>query len=337
MPLFVYIIIGLLAVLFGIIIYLKLRKPLILSKIIKNVIIFLEFVVLVIAWALYIGLHLLPILNLWFIFIYLIYPIVWIYFYLQGNKLKKHGQSNIIVFGGKGSGKSLLFQKLIIMESNRPLSNIDFGYNDIVNPHTYFQSIAPNDSKKMITNKLVIVNKNPLWEKRNYYFDDTNMFASNTEDAFLKQYFTSMNLFILGQRHFYDSCTILNAQSLDRIYKNLRELQLDGYISVQYQIGFNSRLISSLPIFKKYVFINYIYYKNYETARMGKLPYKEVAFLDKMMSAAHVGSGRALEKIYNAENGKIYRSTVVLKKKSLKYDTRVYHQWLFGFKVSDEK
>lgn len=300
------------------------------QKFLKGFVDVIQFIAIILIWAIWIGLHLLFLLSPWFLLLYIIYPIVYLVFWFKSLKLKKYGQANVIVHGGKGSGKSLLFQKLILLDKET-LGNIDFGYNKVVSPFDFYESISPNDTKKMMLNKLVLIKKNDFYEGKNYYFDDTNMFASNTEDAFLKKYFTSMSLFILGQRHFYNSCSILNAQSLERIYKNLRELQLDGYLKAERNIGFG-RFISALPIFNKYVFINYLYHSNYNSAVQGLLPYKEIAILDTAMSSLHVGAGRALEKIYNAENGLIFRSTVALKKKSIKYDTREYHKWIFGNK-----
>lgn len=287
--------------------------------------------VIIIVWFAWLWLHLLPLTQAWALFLYLAYPIAWLIFTLQGMRLVKYGQANNIVFGGKGKGKSLIFQYLI-NHDKQPLGNIDFGKNKVVPPFQFFESIRPNTSRTMIDNTLTIVQKITSFEGRNYYFDDTNMFAPNIEDSYLKQHYKSMALFILGQRHYYNSCTILNAQSLDRIYKNLRELQLDGYIKARGQLGFG-KLLSYLPIFRKYVFLSYIYYEQYETANSGKLPYKEIAVLDKTLSPLHVGAGRALEKIYNAENGLIFSGFVALKKKHIYFDTREYHKWLFGYEA----
>lgn len=289
----------------------------------------LGWTIVILAWILFIGFWMLWIVFPYAIIGYIFIPLI-IILYIKLMKYKFYGyMGNVILFGGKGSGKSLTQQYLIYNEKTKPLGNIDFGYNDIVSPKEYYESIAPNNSRSMINNTLTQVEKNESWEGRNYHFDDTNMFAPNTEDSYLKTYYKAMSLFILGQRHFYNSYTVMNAQSLERMYKNLRELQLDGYIKALKNNGFGW-FWRKLPILKKYVRIKVRYYSQYESALHGKLPFEKLGILNRGVGLAYTTTPESIKMQYEAENGIIRDFALWLKKDKIKYDTREYHKWLFG-------
>lgn len=307
------------------------RRKALTGKVVDYVLDFIIYLIIVTIWAIWIALHLLFLMYPIAIALYLFYPVFWIIRFLSTSKFKKYSNGRIIVYGGLGKGKSLLFSRMISLDKNKPLGNVDFGYNEIVHPKKYFESIAPNTFKNFISNSIIKQNKVESWEGRNYYYDDSNTYMPNLDDNYLKKEYPSMASFLLIQRHLYNSTTKINAQTVERMYILLRELQMDGYIKARFTLGFQ-RIIRSLPIFNKFVFVGYYYYE-LDEAR-GKLPYSEIALLDKMASPLHVGAGRALEKIYNAENGNIVGGVITIPKKSLKYDTRYFHELVFGFKAT---
>lgn len=283
-----------------------------------------------IAWLLF-GVYWL----LWLVFpgmvlVYIFLPFV-IFGFIKLNSIKylQYAQANVILFGGRGTGKSLNQQYLIKHEKKKSLGNIDFGYNDVVSPFEFYEHIRPNDARRMINGTLVLVKKIEAYEGRAYYFDDTNSYAPNTEDAYLKKYYTSMSLFILIQRHLYNSYSVLNAQSLERMYKNLRELQLDGYIKSLGLRGWGWFWLR-LPIIRKYVRLTVRYYSQYNSALNGKLPFEKLGILNRTVGIAYTTTPDALKKMYEAENGVIRDFALWLNKKHLKYDTREYHKHIFG-------
>lgn len=282
------------------------------------------------AWLLFVLYWLVWLVFPGMVLIYIFLPLI-IFGFIKLNSIKylNYAHSNVILFGGRGTGKSLNQQYLIFHEKTKPLGNIDFGYNDIVSPFKYYEHIRPNDARAMINNTLVIVKKIEAYESRAYYFDDTNSYAPNTEDAYLKKYYTSMSLFILIQRHLYNSYSVLNAQSLERMYKNLRELQLDGYIKSLSLKGWGWFWLR-LPIVRKYVRLNVRYYSQYDSALAGKLPFEKLGILNRTLGVAYTTTPEALKKMYEAENGIIRDFALWLNKKHIKYDTREYHKHIFG-------
>lgn len=307
------------------------------KKILRYIGLGLGWTIVVIAWTLFVAFWLLWLVIPHMILVYIFLPlIIMLYIKLKSMQFLSYAQANVILFGGRGSGKSLTQQYLIIHEKNKPLGNIDFGYNEIVSPFDYYEHIRPNDARAMINNQLTIVEKKHEYEKRSYYFDDTNAYAPNTEDAYLKKHYTAMSLFILIQRHLYGSYSVLNAQSLERMYKNLRELQLDGYIKSLGVRGWGW-FWNKMPIIRKYARIKVRYYSQYQSALNGKLPFEKLGIINATVGGLYTTTPDALKKMYEAENGIIKDFAIWLRKDKIKYDTREYHKHIFGYPSPDTK
>lgn len=291
--------------------------------------------IIIMAWVLWVAFWISWLVIPYMILAYIFIPLIVVIFVkLKSLMFLQHARANIILFGGRGSGKSLTQQYLIFKDrDNKPMGNIDFGYNEVVSPYKFYEHISPNDSRRMINNTLVLVKKIKDYEGRNYYFDDTNSYAPNTEDAYLKKYYTSMSLFILIQRHLYNSYTVMNAQSLERMYKNLRELQLDGYVKALGHRGWGF-VWSRLPVLRGFVRIKVRYYSQYESALNGQLPFEKIGAVNKGLEMGGMGyttSAEATKKMYEATNGMIKDFALWFHKKHLRYDTREYHKHIFGY------
>lgn len=307
-----------------------------LKETIKGLLISLKWIVIILVWVLFIAFWFVWLFFPYMILVYIFLPLIIIIFQVfQSMQLRGYASANIILFGGRGDGKSLA-QSWLIMKDNqtnsvRPISNIDYGYNDVIDTHLFYESINPNTARNMINNTLKIVQKIERYEGANYFWDDTNAYAPNTEDAYLKTYYKSLNLFVIIQRHLYNSYSVFNAQSLERMYKNLRELQLDGYIKALGVRGKKEHYIwNRLPIIRKYVRIKVRYYSQYESALKGRLPFEKLGILNNAVGVAYTTTPEALKMQYEAENGVIKDFAIWYKKSQIRYDSREYHKHIFG-------
>lgn len=277
--------------------------------------------------------HILLFAFAWYIIpiIYFIWFILWIINKFAVMSVKKLTYYNAIIFGGKGSGKSNLMAFMAYLRrKDKPLSSIEFGFTEVVPPETYFESIAPNNYKNMITGKVQKVIKNEAWEGRPYFDDDTGIRFPSHEDTALKKKYDSMSLFIPIQRHLYNSNTILNVQSIDRVWKILRELQVDGYIKALEVKGWKNIVWNTIPILKNHIRLKIRYYENHAAAEAGMLPFDQTGLADKMLDNVHMSQGRALKEIYESSNGNIKEIKIWIKKKHIVYDTRQFHKTFFG-------
>lgn len=307
-----------------------------LKETLKHLILFLKWVVIIFVWVLFIAFWLVWLFFPYMILVYIFLPLIIIIFQVfQSMILRGYASANVILFGGRGDGKSLA-QSWLIMKDNqtntvKPMSNIDYGYNDVIDTHLFYESISPNASRNMINNTLKIVQKVGQYEGANYYWDDTNAYAPNTEDSYLKTYYKSLNLFVIIQRHLYNSYSVFNAQSLERMYKNLRELQLDGYIKALGVKGKKEHYVwNRLPIVRKYVRIKVRYYSQYQSALMGRLPFEKLGILNNAVGVAYTTTPEALKMQYEAENGVIKDFAIWYKKDQIRYDSREYHKHIFN-------
>lgn len=290
----------------------------------------LQWTVIILGWSLLVTM----------VVITLIFPIMWLItpllliivvtlLKMAENNYRNYAHQNIIIFGGRGKGKGLLFQKAINLET-QVLSNIDYGKDcTVVSPSVYFESIKPNTFKQMIEGKHTQVKLNPNWEKVPYYLDDTAVYFPNTEDSYLKQTYKSMNLFIVIQRHLYNSYTVINTQSLERVYKNLRELQTDGYIKALGTYGKQEHYIwNRLPILRHFMAVKYRYYENYDSAVNGLLPFEKLGLINRTSEPLYTTTASALKEQYEGQNGVIRDGIAWLGKKNINYNTRYFKQLL---------
>lgn len=294
----------------------------------------------VFTYTLAILLHLLIFAFAWFLLpvLFIFYFVLWVINTLNQIYTLDLSHINGIIFGGKGSGKSSLTAAMVYLNRKiNPLGSVDFGYNEVLNPDTYFNSIAPNTFKDMISGTIKTVIKHTTWEGRTYFLDDGGIYFPSHEDKDLTDKFKSMALFVPIQRHLYNSNTIINVQDLERIWVKIRELQVDGYIKAVHVWGFKSRLWNVIPFLHKYVHIKYRYYETKNSALMGMLPYNRSGLVDKMSDGLHMSQGAVTKELYNATNGNIVEKGFFIKKKSIKYDTRLFHKKFFGNSIAAQR
>lgn len=245
--------------------------------------------------------------------------IVFLYFFFRNLSAKKYlknafTSNNTIVFGKKGKGKDLIFQEVINLRKKEIYhANTNYGHN--------FKRCTPNDLAlgensydKFIEDKIEILDKkNYPYENEDFYFSDAGVvFPSQYDNLLHKKYKTFPVAYALS-RHLWHNNIHCNVQSLDRIWKPLRE-QADAYIKCNhaYKIPF-------------YMVVSFTSYDKYSSAQQELLPLN-----------AHLlnGQSKLNKEQFEATNGKIKKYLVFIPKRKIKYDTREYHKIIFGYQAS---
>lgn len=235
------------------------------------------------------------------------------------KKLKKcFSKNNVIVYGKKGSGKDLLFQAVINARHEDYYSNISYGgkyhkckVSDL--------NLGSNTYESFINGNVEILKKKTLpFEKKDFYLSDCGIILPSQYDSMLHKQFKGFPISYALSRHLWNNNIHCNTQSLDRVWKALRE-QADTYIRVQHTVK------SFFPGMLK---IYFTIYDKYESARA-----------NKTMLGSRVWNkySKAQKDLYIAENGLIEERFLYISKKKIYYDTRAYHKILFGRKYSKKK
>ena len=248
-----------------------------------------------------------------FLILFFVALLILIYFIiseiLNVSYLKKRfDNGNVIVFGHKGKGKDLLFQKVINKRKNKNyFSNIDYGkkYNNL---DMCMLDLAPNTFENMIENNIVKIIDPLGCENTDIYISDGGIYFPSQYDTLLNKKYRSFGLAYALSRHLWNNNIHVNTQALSRVWKLLRE-QADTYIKCRYTLKLPFILITFYTIYDKY-----------SSADNDIRPIK-ARFRNKI--------SKAETDIYNGTNGLIKNGFIVQLKRSVKYDTRIFKNIIF--------
>lgn len=214
---------------------------------------------------------------------------------------------NVIVVGKKGTGKDLLFNKVINKRKSFYYANIPYndkyGYK-IITPKDI--SIYPNTYEQFLENKLKKV-KRIFYENKDIYLSDGGIVLPSYMDSRLYKTYPSLPCYYALSRHLYNSNLHVNVQNLGRVWKALRE-QADFYCVCKRTI--------KIPFF---LITRVITYDKYQSVEQGLMPMKN-SFLNKHQ--------RAIYQEYKALYGDIRCGYVIQRKCKVKYDTRYFEKVL---------
>jgi len=223
--------------------------------------------------------------------------------------VKVFKSGNVITFGKKGNGKDVVHAMVIHLRKKGHYSNIPYDKNTIILAPAQY-SVGLNDYKNFISGN-VIKCKKLLLEGYDYYLSDGGIVLPSQYDTFLDKQYPGFPIAYALSRHLWGSNVHVNSQALDRVWKKLRE-QADNFVMCRSCTNLGTHLLVSVRIYEKY-----------STALQGLAPMKN-SFLNKY--------ARAEYNLYKAQNGSIEDLLLFVPKKWLKYDTRYFHQVLFGSK-----
>jgi len=249
----------------------------------------------------------------WIIFIAaMIGAIFAVVFLVRAWLFKRHlkrefTRCNVIVAGKKGSGKDLLFQAMINARKKPYYANISYGgkYRHVGLREI---SLSPNTPQDFIKDNITMIER-CFTEDTDIYISDGGIYLPSYLDSVLYKQFPSLPIFYPLSRHISHSNIHVNVQNFGRVWKALRE-QADAFVYVKKTL--------SLPGF---LLIRATWYDKYESAE---------ARLEPVRNRIFNKYSKAETDIYKASNGDIRQGWFIMRKASVKYDTRAFEKVLYG-------
>lgn len=237
-----------------------------------------------------------------FIISIIILSIILIINYFNKQKLKTHfNNSNVIVYGKKGSGKDILFN-FITNTRKKYYSNIPYTNKN-------YQLITPNDLKLGDNSFENLLNNNiekTEWDYQegiDFFISDCGVYLPSQFDSVLHKKYKGLPLFYALSRHIGKHNVHCNAQNLERIWKALRE-QADIYIKTLKTIKLPFLLIVKYRIYDKY----------------------SSAVNDIRITKGSIFHTSDNIKIQNANVGEIKEGFIIVTKFKTKYNSRYFKQ-----------
>lgn len=262
---------------------------------------------------------------------------------------------NHIVFGNKGKGKDLLYQLAVIKKFKKEhkknpnkinyLSNVDYGYGyshikikDLELVAKIDDKIYSNTYKEFIDDTLTKVAKIDKYEGLPLLISDGGIIFPSNEDVYLMKRYPTFPVFFALSRQLLDMMIGINTQALNRIWIKLREQQ-EAYIRCNHTTPLYKSALQKIwpyiPFLRKYYFINVTYYEKYESAEQGLRPFSTLGMLDHMGEKLKTSVAMAMKKQYESEHGVIKEFTCLVKLADVKYDTRIFHDKLYGITYAE--
>ena len=215
---------------------------------------------------------------------------------------------NVIVFGAKGKGKDLVFQKVIAKRKEAYFSNMDYGYN-----HNYIKlsdlELGSNTYENFINDNVQRVEKKEDLERADIYISDAGIYLPAQYHYLLDKKYKSLPIFYALSRHLYNNNVHVNTQALNRVWDKLRE-QADSYF----------KALKTVKVFGL-LFTKVRYYETYQVANENRAPMRR-RFLNKY--------SKALSDEYEAYNGLVFDMWIVQRVSKVFYDSRYFHRVVFG-------
>ena len=237
--------------------------------------------------------------------------VFFIHFITKKRIVNEFKRSNVIVFGKKRKGKDILFQCVINARKTKYFSNINYGGKKVlVSPKEV--SVSPNTYVNFINNHISIIKKDKRLEGVDVYLSDGGIILPSQYDSVLHKTFPSLPIAYALSGHLWNNNIHINTQNLERVWKALRE-QADYFIKIRRRI--------ILPFF---IVLFTTEYDKYQSASESLMP---------MPSRMLNQYSRAESDKFTATHGFIKNGFIIVRKKSLHYDTRAYHKIIFGKKA----
>lgn len=316
-----------------------------------------QYLIYFYCWLVIIIFTLVPIIFfrwwVWVLTIFAIFYVLWrVYMWSHRRQFLWRILGRSIFFAGpRSSGKGATIalgvkamESFWLMKRKAPLSSIAINNSIVVNPYYYFESIGYT-FKDMLwgwsPNRKIAI-KNDDWEGRDYLLLDGGIYYPSHEDKDLTTMFPATPNFIATMGHSYAANLWTDSQMMMRLWIKLREQVADGYVLADYtQFGsrreFAQRIYDSIPWVRRHLIIHIRYYSMLESFEKRMLPWVKPGIADVAMGPLHVGAGYSNIKLFEAANGVVRSYSLLVKRKWLRYDSRVFHELFFGHKSPGSK
>lgn len=219
---------------------------------------------------------------------------------------------NVIVSGRKGYGKDVLFNAVINWRKKTYHSNLNYG-GDYKPFDIKELEITPNTYDNFIKGTITKVNKDETFENSDIYISDGGVYLPSQADYLLHKTYPSLPITYALNRHMFNNGIHVNAQRIERIWKALRE-QADYFVLMR-------KRPLKLPFF---LVLFTTEYDRYESAKKELQPMKNT-LLNKY--------SKAEKDLFTANNGFVKNGILIVRKGSLHYDSRAFHEIIYGYKA----
>lgn len=278
-----------------------------------------------------------------------------------GSYLKNN---NVHMFGYRRKGKDLAIQSYIIWRFKKRydkiikkhklkneveikdyfnanplyLSLYDYGYGCKIVDIKEFE--LKHENGKYVTYDDFIQGKPITAKKLNHYegldliLGEAQLGLPNTEHNTLDKYYPWLPVFIALSGHLYNMNIIINSQEYSRVWIKLRGQQ-DTYMRAIKTLPVNktwfSRIYKYLPFFRKNLYTKVRVFEEQQSAENNTLPFKAIGAVNEVGKNVYLTSGQATKEQFEATNGVIVDYWIKTKRKDIAYDTRVFHEKIFGY------
>jgi len=231
---------------------------------------------------------------------------VWEYFNVK-HLAELFQKCNTLTFGAKGSGKDVVFQKVINFRKKPYYAIMPYG-----GKYTHLDvkdvNVSPNTYENFIKGNTSVVKKT-LKENMDFYISDAGVILPSHYDGLLSKEYPSFPIAYALSRQLWHMNIHMNTQAIDRPWIKLRE-QADSFIKARGCLNLGFALL--------------VFFRTFEKKKSADMD------MSPMGGSFLNAYGRAESKVYVATYGKIKNGWFLIRKKKIAYDTRYFHYVLFG-------
>lgn len=234
------------------------------------------------------------------------------HFFTKARIKQAFKQGNVIVTGRKGFGKDILFQSVINWRKEKYLSNLNYGGK--FQPFNLKDlELTPNTYHNFVKGTIEKCEKKEGFEKTDIYISDGGVYLPSQADYLLHKTYPSLPITYALNRHLFANGIHVNAQRIERIWKALRE-QADYFVLMR-------KRPLKLPFF---LVLFTTEYDRYESARQELQP---------MVNTLFNKYSKAEKNLFTANHGFVKNGLIIVRKSTLKYDSRAFHEIIYGEKA----
>jgi len=221
------------------------------------------------------------------------------------------------------------------------LSTASYGYGCKIIDLNQFE-ILNEITKKPVT-YTEFINGSPILAKKVEWAEglqlilpEAQLGLPNTEHNTLDKKYPWLPVFISLAGHLYDMEIIINSQEFERPWVKIRNQQ-DYYINAVKTFpqakGFMDRIRMYLPIIRNGLIQKVRIYQKHESAKQGLLPFDALGLINETSKNVVLTAGQATKENYEATHGDIKEVIIFTRFSDIRYDTRFYHEVVFGDKI----
>lgn len=251
-----------------------------------------------------------------FAFIF-IFGLIWALRFNKGKKalIQCFENENVIVFGLKGSGKDLCFNKVINARDTNCYANIPYNKDLCVKKSIEDFSVSPNTFIDVLNDDVQIIKKINK-ENCDMYVSDGGIHLPSQYSNLLCKKYPGLPTYYALNRHLTNSNFHINTQYLGRIWDKLRE-HAGYYIKACHTVNLFGFLITQ-----------FIVYNKYDSAMAQLEPYDATGLITHSES-------RANKEDFKAKHGDINKYYIIQHKSKVYYDSRYFHKVFYGYNSPD--